>query len=105
MQEFELQHKWQKTWFELKEKSLNLKFKPYNIYNINQICKDFIQAFEIHSELMFKHCSCYSNTRGVTALPLIEISPRDFDGVAALVGTSNNRTFPHYDNTKSGWRE
>jgi hypothetical protein len=69
MQEFELQHKWQKTWFELKEKSLNLKFKPYNIYNINQICKDFIQAFEIHSELMFKHCSCYSDTRGVTALP------------------------------------
>jgi hypothetical protein len=31
-----------------------LKFKPYNIYNTNQTCKDFIQASEIHSELLFK---------------------------------------------------
>jgi hypothetical protein len=46
-----------------------LKFKPHNIYNTTQTCKDFIQASEIHSELLFKHCSCYSDTRGVTALP------------------------------------
>jgi hypothetical protein len=26
----------------IKEKSLNLKFKPHNIYNTNQTCKDFI---------------------------------------------------------------
>jgi hypothetical protein len=40
-----------KAWFEYKEKSLNLKFKPYNIYNTNQTYKDFIQASEIPSEL------------------------------------------------------
>jgi hypothetical protein len=37
-----------------KRKSLNLKFKPYNISNTNQTCTDFIQASEIHSELLFK---------------------------------------------------
>jgi hypothetical protein len=46
-----------------------LKFKPYNIYNTNQTCKDFIQASKIHSKLLFKHCRCYRDTRGVTALP------------------------------------
>jgi hypothetical protein len=50
----------------IKEKSLNLKFKPHNIYNPNQTRKDFIQTSKIHSELLFKHCSCYSDTRGVT---------------------------------------
>jgi hypothetical protein len=34
-------------------------------YLINKSCKNFIQAFEIHSELLFKHCSCYSDARGV----------------------------------------
>jgi hypothetical protein len=43
-----------------------LKFKPYDIYNTNQTCKDFIQASEIHNELLFKHCNFYSDTRGVT---------------------------------------
>jgi hypothetical protein len=33
---------------------LNLKFKPYNIYNTNKISKDFIQTSKIHSELLFK---------------------------------------------------
>jgi hypothetical protein len=37
--------------------------------------------------------------------PLIEISPRDLEGVAVLIGTTNSCTFPFYDNTKSGWRE
>jgi hypothetical protein len=46
-----------------------LKFKPYNIYNTNQTCKDFIQASEIYSELLFKHYSCYSDISGVAALP------------------------------------
>jgi hypothetical protein len=53
----------------IKEKSLNLNFKPYHIYYTNQICKNFIQASEIYRELLFKHCSCYSDTRGVTTLP------------------------------------
>jgi hypothetical protein len=57
-----------------KEKSLNLKFKPYGIYKANQICKDFIQDSEIHSELQFKQCSCYSDTRGATDLPCDEAS-------------------------------
>jgi hypothetical protein len=39
-----------------------LKFKPYNIYSTNQTCKDFIKAFEIHSEYCLTHCS-------VTAFP------------------------------------
>ncbi len=34
-----------------------------------KLAKDFIQASEIYSELLFKHSSCYSDTRGVTALP------------------------------------
>jgi hypothetical protein len=32
---------------------------------MGQTRKDFIQASEIHSELLFRHCSCYSDTRGV----------------------------------------
>jgi hypothetical protein len=32
---------------------------------MGQTCKDFIQASEIHSELLFRHCRCYSDTRGV----------------------------------------
>jgi hypothetical protein len=35
--------------------------------------------------------------------PLTEILPRDLDGVAALIGTANSHTIPHYDNAKSGW--
>jgi hypothetical protein len=31
--------------------------------------KDFIQASKLQSETLFKHCSYYSDTRGVTALP------------------------------------
>jgi hypothetical protein len=54
------------VWFNKIENSLNLKFKPYNISWTGQTRKDFIQASKIHSELLFRHCSCYSNTRGVT---------------------------------------
>jgi hypothetical protein len=53
----------------IKSKSLSLKFKPYNILCTNQTCKDFIQAFKIPRELLFWHCSCYSDSRGVIALP------------------------------------
>jgi hypothetical protein len=66
MQEFKLQKLYQKGLVWIKEKSLNLKFKPYNIYNTYHSCKDLIQAFKIHSVLLFKQCSCYSDTRGVT---------------------------------------
>jgi hypothetical protein len=31
-------YKCQKTWFEIKERSLNLKCKPHNIYDTNQTC-------------------------------------------------------------------
>jgi hypothetical protein len=57
------------VWFEKIKNSLNLKFKPYNISWMGQTRKDFIQASKIHSELLFRHCSCYSDTRGVTTLP------------------------------------
>jgi hypothetical protein len=46
-----------------------LNFKPYNISCTTQTCKDFIQASKIHNELSFRHCSSYSDTRGVIALP------------------------------------
>jgi hypothetical protein len=36
---------------------------------MGEIRKDFIQAFKTRSELLFRHCSYYSDTRGVTALP------------------------------------
>jgi hypothetical protein len=77
---------------------MNLKFKRYNILCTNQTFKDFIQASIILSELLFKHCSCYSDIRGVTASPLTEISSRDLE-VAALTETVNNCTTPHYSKT------
>jgi hypothetical protein len=42
-------------------------FKPYNHLCTTQSCKDFIQASKTRSEVLFKHCSCYSSTRGVTS--------------------------------------
>jgi hypothetical protein len=74
MQEKELQSKCQTVWFEKNNNSLNLKFKPFNISCTGQTREDFIQASELHSELLLRHCSYYSDTRGVTALPLTEIS-------------------------------
>jgi hypothetical protein len=65
MREKGLQPKCQMVWFEKNKNSLNLKFKPYDISWMGQTRKDFIQASEIHSELLFRHCSCYSDTRGV----------------------------------------
>jgi hypothetical protein len=53
-------------WFEKNKNSLNLKLNPFNISCTGQIRKDFIQAFELHSELLLGHCSYYSDTRGVT---------------------------------------
>jgi hypothetical protein len=64
---------------------------------------DSIQASEIHSELLFRYCSYYCDTRGVTALPLTEISSRDLERVAALADTVNNYTIPYYGKTKSRW--
>jgi hypothetical protein len=65
------------VWFEKIKNSLNLKFKPYNISWTCQTRKDFIQASEIHSGLLFRHCSYYSDTRGVTALlPNRNLVPR-----------------------------
>jgi hypothetical protein len=67
---------------------------------------DFIQASKSHSELLFKHCSYYSDTRDLTTLPpLTEISSWDLEGAAALIGIVNSRIFPHYGNTKSKWQE
>jgi hypothetical protein len=56
-------------WFEKNKNSLNLKFKSYNTSCMGQTRKDFIQDSKIHSELLFRHYSYYSDTRGVTALP------------------------------------
>jgi hypothetical protein len=47
-----------------KEFEFEIQTLQYLIYK--QTCKDFIQASEIHSELLFKECSCYNDTRGVT---------------------------------------
>jgi hypothetical protein len=57
------------VWFEKNKNSLNLKFKPYNISCTSQTRKDSIQAFKTCSELLFRHYNCYSDTRGVIALP------------------------------------
>jgi hypothetical protein len=42
---------------------------------MGQTRKDFIQASEIHSELLFMHCSCYSKTRSVTVSSLRSYVP------------------------------
>jgi hypothetical protein len=61
-----------------------LKFNPHNTYNV-------VAA---------------TVTLGVSQpSPLIEILTQDLEGVAVLIGTANNRTFPHYGNMKSNWRE
>jgi hypothetical protein len=57
------------VWFEKNKNILNLKFKPCNISCPVQTRRYSIQASEIHSELVFRYCSCYSDTRGVTTLP------------------------------------
>jgi hypothetical protein len=77
MQEIYFQYKCQMTWFEYKKRvwiwnsnhtTLVIQTKPY---------KDFIQASKLHSELLFKHCSCYSDARGAIALPPnINLAPR-----------------------------
>jgi hypothetical protein len=66
-----IQFKCQTVQFEKNKNSLNLKFKPYNISCIVQTRLDFIQASEIYSELLFRYCSCYSDTRGVTEVVLV----------------------------------
>jgi predicted SprT family Zn-dependent metalloprotease len=43
-----------------------LKFKPYDLLCTTQSCKDMIHASKIGSELLFRHYSYYSDTRGVT---------------------------------------
>jgi hypothetical protein len=50
-------------------KILSYKTSANRLGSNKRTWKDFIQAFEIHSELLFSHCSYYSDTRGVTALP------------------------------------
>jgi hypothetical protein len=64
-------------WFKKNKNNLNLKFKPYNIPCMVQTRRDFIQASEIHSELLFRYCICYSDTRGVTAGPAAEKTAHD----------------------------
>jgi hypothetical protein len=49
--------------------SSNLKFKPHALIIQSQLVQDFIQASTAHSETLVQNCSCYSNTRGVKALP------------------------------------
>jgi hypothetical protein len=67
--------------------------------------QDFIQASIVHHEILLQHCSCHSNTKGVTALPRNRnLDPR-FERSRGSVGKVNNRTFPHYGKTKAGWWE
>jgi hypothetical protein len=35
------------AWFEIKERSLNLKFKPHNTYSTNQTMLGFHSSFQI----------------------------------------------------------
>jgi hypothetical protein len=41
---------------------------------MGQTRKDFIQPSELHSELLLRHCSYYSDTRGVTLEPFFLFS-------------------------------
>jgi hypothetical protein len=84
MKEMGLQSKCQTVWFEKIKNSLSLKFKPYNISWTGQTRKDFIHASEIHSELLFRHSSCYSDTGVSQPSPLTKILSRDLERVVAL---------------------
>jgi hypothetical protein len=68
-------------------------------------CKNSIQASKLTRELLFKHCSCYSALGVSQPSPLTEISSRDLERVAALIEIVNKNTTPHYNRTKSRWRE
>jgi hypothetical protein len=93
---------------QIKEMSLNLKFNPHNISwtvklaRISFMLPNYTVSY--YSSIV-EHCSSYSDARGVTALPLTKILYRDLDGVAALTGTVNIYTIPHYGKTWSGCRE
>jgi hypothetical protein len=79
------------VWFEKIKNSLNLKFKPYNISWTGQTRKDFIQASEIHSELLFRHCSCYSDTGGVTTHPPVFVDATDPLGADSWLRTTESK--------------
>jgi hypothetical protein len=64
------------VWFEKNKNSLNFKFKPYNISCPVQTHRDSIQASKIHSELLFRCCSCYSDI-GVSQSPDSLLPPTD----------------------------
>jgi transposase InsO family protein len=82
------------VWFEKNKNSLNLKFKPFNISCMGQTRKDFIQASEIHSELLFRHCSCYSDTKGVTVLKkFFRRAQNEFDAKVKKIRIDNGTEF------------
>jgi hypothetical protein len=91
------------TWFENK-KWVWIWNSNHTTLIIQTKHTNFIQDYKLHSELLCKQCSCYSDTRGVTTLSLNwNLNPR-FGGVVPT-WIVNSQTFSHYDNTKSGWPE
>jgi hypothetical protein len=49
-----------------KIKEFEFEVQTVQPFMYNPVLKDFIQASKTRSELLFRHCSCYSDTRGVT---------------------------------------
>jgi hypothetical protein len=87
-----------RTWFELREVSLNTKFKP----------KHTRISFN-HPNYIAKYCRNTVDDTMILGVSqpshLTEISSRDMEGVPALTGIANSRIFPHYDKIKSRWWE
>jgi hypothetical protein len=62
------------------------EIQTYNILCTNQTCKDFIQASKIPCELLFRQCSCYSGTRGVTtAITKEGLDQKKYEGLDGLL--------------------
>jgi hypothetical protein len=51
-----------------KIKEFEFKVQTIQPFMYKLICKYFIQASKLSSELLFRHCSCYNDTRGATVL-------------------------------------
>jgi hypothetical protein len=56
------------NWFENKEWLWIWNSNRTTLIIQTKLVQDFIQASIAHSETLLQHCSCYSNTRGVTTL-------------------------------------
>jgi hypothetical protein len=93
------------TWFEIKEKSLKLKFKSHNTYNTTKHTRISFRLPKYIEKYYWSIVAATITLRVSQPSLQTEILTQDLEGDSTLVGTANSHTFPYYGNTKFGWRE